>query len=47
MECEKTRNDYFRANVSKNNTSLRKYYADKFRATTSIEIQSQNWGGNI
>ena len=30
MECGKTRNDCFRANASKENVKLKKYYAQKF-----------------
>ena len=45
MECGKTRN-YCYHNAPKNNIMLKKYYAEKFSETTSIEIQIQLWGGN-
>ena len=32
--------------IHENNIKLKKYYTEKFRETTGIEIQSQNWGGN-
>ena len=47
MECGNTRNDCFHDNAPKNNIKLKKDYAEKFSETTSIEIQSQHWGGNI
>ena len=46
MECGKTRNDCFLDNASKNNLKLRIDYAEKISKATSIEIQSQHWGGN-
>ena len=46
MQFGKTKNVFFQDNSSKNNTNLKKDYAEKFSKTTSIEIQSQFWGGN-
>ena len=38
MEFEKTRNDCFHANASKNGIKLKQYYAEKFSKKNSIEI---------
>ena len=46
MDCGKTIKDSFHDNAPKNNIKLKKDYAEKFSETTSIEIQSQHWGGN-
>ena len=46
MKGRNTKNYYFCDNVSKMNLHLNKYYAEKFRKTNGIEIQSQHWGGN-
>ena len=45
MKFGRTRNYYFQ--VDGEFFKLKKYYAEKFSETTSIEIQSQHWGGNI
>ena len=37
----------FHDNAPKNNIRLKKDYAEKFIKNIGIEIQSQNWGGNI
>ena len=44
IEFGKTRNYYSYDNTSKKR--LKKYYAEKFSKTTSIEIQSQHLGEN-
>ena len=46
MEYGKTRNDYFHDNAFKNNIKLKKYYAEIFSETTSIEIKIQHKGRN-